>query len=136
MGGAFLTYDFEIRAEIPATPKEIYTAWLSSEGHSAMTGGAAHVESEVEGVFDAWDGYIHGTNLVLEPYSRIVQSWRSAQFSEEHEDSQIEVVLEPVDGGTLMTIRHSNVPDDQPGYENGGWDQSYITPMQNYFGAI
>jgi uncharacterized protein YndB with AHSA1/START domain len=130
-----VTYDFEVVGQIPATPQEIYEAWLSSEGHTAMTGGAAHASDEVGGEFDAWDGYIHGKNLELEPFRRIVQSWRSAQFGDEHEDSRIEVLFEANDDGTLMTVRHANVPDDQRGYENGGWQQSYVTPMQEYFSS-
>ncbi|HEY5267470.1 MAG TPA: SRPBCC domain-containing protein [Acidimicrobiales bacterium] len=130
-----MTYDFEVSGQISTTPQEIYEAWLSSEGHSAMTGGLAHVDPVLGGAFDAWDGYIHGKNLVLEPYTRIVQSWRSAQFTDEHEDSTIEVLLTANNDGTLMTIRHTNVPDDQLGYEKGGWERSYVTPMQGHFAS-
>ncbi|HEY5103538.1 MAG TPA: SRPBCC domain-containing protein [Acidimicrobiales bacterium] len=130
-----MTYDFEVSGQLPATPQEIYEAWLSSEAHSAMTGGLAHVDPALGGEFDAWDGYIHGKNLVLEPFTRIVQSWRSAQFTDDHEDSTIEVLFEENNDGTLLTVRHSNVPDDQLGYENGGWDQSYLTPMRSYFNS-
>ncbi|HEY5110873.1 MAG TPA: SRPBCC domain-containing protein [Acidimicrobiales bacterium] len=128
-----MAYDFEVVGQIPATPQEIYEAWLSSEGHSAMTGGVAHIDPALGGEFDAWDGYIHGKNLVLEPFTRIVQTWRTSQFTDEHEDSKIEVLLEANGDGTLMTVRHSNVPDDQLGYENGGWEKSYVTPMQQHF---
>lgn len=128
-----VTYNFEVSDQIPAPPDEIYAAWLSTEGHSAMTGGEAHVGPYVGDEFDAWDGYIHGKTLELEPTSRIVQSWRSAQFTDEHEDSQIEVRLEGNDDGTLVTVRHSDVPSDQRGYEEGGWQQSYFTPMKVYF---
>ncbi len=130
-----MTYDFEVSDQIPASPQEIYEAWLSSEGHSAMTGGEAHVDPDVGGAYDAWDGYIHGTTLEAVPYAKIVQSWRSAQFTDEHGDSLIEVTLEGNDEGTLVTLRHSNVPDDQRGYENGGWQQSYFDPMKAHFAA-
>jgi len=39
------------------------------------------------------------------------------------------------EAGTIVTVRHSNVPDGDLGYENGGWQQSYFTPMQAYFAA-
>jgi activator of HSP90 ATPase len=128
-----VTYDFEVSEQIPATPDAIYDAWMSAEGHSVMTGAEAHIGPSVDDEFDAWNGYIHGKNLVLEPPRRIVQSWRSEQFTDEHEDSQIEVLLEGNDDGTLVTVRHSNVPSDQRGYEEGGWQQSYFTPMKAYF---
>ncbi len=128
-----MTYDFVVSEQIPAPPEEVYAAWMTSEGHSAMTGGEAHLGPNVGDEYDAWDGYIHGTNLVLEPPRRIVQTWRSANFTDEHEDSQIEVLLEGNDEGTLVTVRHTSVPSDQLGYEDGGWQKSYFDPMKAHF---
>lgn len=131
-----MTYDFEVSDQIPASPEEIYEAWLSTEGHSAMTGSDAHVNPDVGGDFDAWDGYIHGTTVEAVPYSKIVQTWRSANFTEDHSDSRIEVTLEGNEDGTLVTVRHSTVPSDQLGYEDGGWQKSYFDPMKAYFAGI
>jgi activator of HSP90 ATPase len=126
-------YDFEVSDTVPGTPDAVYEAWMSSEGHTAMTGAEAHVDPKVGGAFDAWDGYITGHTLALEPGRRIVQSWRTSEFTDEHDDSQIEVLLEPVEEGTRVTIRHTNVPDGQLGYEQGGWQDSYFDPMHEYF---
>jgi activator of HSP90 ATPase len=118
---------------LPATPEAIYAAWLTSDGHSAMTGSQARVDARVGGEFEAWDGYISGRTLALEPGRRIVQSWRTAEFSAADEDSRIEVLLEPLAGGTRITLRHTNVPNDQRGYEQGGWQENYFDPMRAYF---
>ena len=126
-------YDFEVSDEVPATPEAVYRAWLSSEQHSAMTGGSAVIEPIEGGEFRAWDDYIHGTNVKLEPHHLIVQTWRTQQFTDDDPDSQIEVILEPSGGGTKVLIRHSNVPDGQRGYEQGGWQKSYFDPMKAYF---
>ena len=128
-----MTYDFEVSDVIPAPAEVVYRAWMSSEEHSAMTGSQAHVEPREGGAFDAWDGYIHGTTLTLEPFTRIVQSWRSANFTSEHADSTIEVLFEDEDPGTRVRVRHANVPDDQLGYEEGGWQKSYFDPMKAFF---
>ncbi|MFY9782722.1 MAG: SRPBCC domain-containing protein [Acidimicrobiales bacterium] len=130
-----MTYDFEVSEQIPASPQAIYEAWLSSDGHSAMTGGGAHIDPAIGGAYDAWDGFIHGTTLEAEPFSRIVQTWRSAKFTEENEDSVIEVTFNGNDDGTLVVVRHSKVPADDLGYENGGWQRSYFDPMKAYFTA-
>ena len=127
-------YDFEVSDILPGTPDDISRAWMSSEGHSAMTGAEAHVDPRVDGAFDAWDGYITGRTIALEPGRRIVQSWRTSEFADEHDDSQIEVLLEQVGEGTRITVRHTNVPDGQLGYEQGGWQESYFEPMREYFG--
>jgi len=129
-----MPYDFEVSDVIPATPQEIYNAWLDSDSHSDMTGApGATVSSKKGGSFSVWGGYITGKNLVLESGKRIVQSWRTTQFTKVHKDSQIEVILDAVKGGTRVTIRHTNVPDDQTSYEKGGWQDNYFDPMKRYF---
>lgn len=128
------TYDFEVDCELAADPATIYRAWLSSDGHSAMTGAEASVDPTIGGAFSAWDGYIEGRTLELDPDRRIVQSWRTSEFSPEQADSQIEVLLDATPAGTHVTIKHTGVPADQLGYEQGGWDDNYFTPMREYFG--
>ncbi len=124
---------FEIAQLIPATPQEIYDAWLSSDGHTLMTGSPATAEPTVGAQFDAWDGYIQGTNLEIEPPTRIVQAWRTAEFDESEEDSRLEIGLEAQPEGTLVTIRHSHLPDHGMQYEQG-WVDSYFLPMLAWFG--
>lgn len=131
--GGRVTYDFEVSDVVPATPEAVYRGWISSEEHSAMTGSEAHVDPQEGGEFDAWDGYIHGTTQTLEPFTRIVQTWRSANFTSEHVDSTIEVLFEEEGADTRVRVRHSNVPEDQLGYEEGGWQKSYFDPMKAYF---
>jgi uncharacterized protein YndB with AHSA1/START domain len=130
-----MTYDFEVSGTVPAKCEDVYRAWLSSEGHTAMTGGDAVIDPRVGGHFTAWGPYIAGTTLELEPFHRIVQSWRTEQFTEADEDSQIEVTFEPVGDETLVRIRHSNVPSEHRGYEDGGWQKSYLGPMRDYFSS-
>jgi len=126
-------YAFTLTTTIPASPQEIYEAWLDSVVHSEMTGGEASMSDATGAQVSAWDGYITGRNLELVPGERIVQSWRTTQFTNEHEDSQIIVTLEAVEDGTLLTLEHTNVPDAQKSYEEGGWQKHYFDPMKEYF---
>ncbi len=126
--------EFTVSDTIPASPADIYRAWLSSEGHTAMTGGGANCSDEPGAEFDAWDGYISGKNVELEQNRRIVQSWRTSQFGDSEPDSQIEVTLEATDGGTLVTLHHTSVPDDGDHYRPG-WQNHYFAPMKEYFGS-
>lgn len=115
-------------------PQTLYNDWLCSEKHSAFTGSPAEIEPNPGGRFTAWDGYIWGVNLELEPDRRIVQSWRTTEFPKNAEDSRIEIIFEPANGGTQLTIRHLNIPDGQAdGYE-AGWEDYYFKPMRDYYG--
>ncbi len=130
-----MSYSFEVSGTVPATPTEVYDAWLDGRAHAEMTGSAANASPVMGATFSAWDGYITGRNVALERPGRIVQSWRTSEFKSSDGDSHIEVVLAAVKGGTRITIRHSGVPDGQTGYERGGWEQSYFKPMKAYFSA-
>ncbi len=124
---------FTISTFVPAPPEKVFRAWLSSEGHAGMTGSAAQVEPRVGGAFTAWDGYITGKTTALKPYTRIVQAWRTSEFPADCADSQIEIVLEAVEGGTKLTLTHTNIPEGQADSYKSGWDESYFQPMKEWF---
>lgn len=124
---------FTISTLIPATPEQIYAAWLSSEGHSQMTGEQAEVQGGTGGVFAAWDGYIRGKTLQLEHPYRIVQAWRTSEFPEESPDSRVEILLEGIAEGTKLTLVHTNIPAGQAAGYKQGWEDFYFTPMRAYF---
>jgi len=100
--------------------------------HTKMTGSPANASANAGDSFDAWDGYITGKNLELEPGKRIVQSWRTKDFENIHGDSQIEVTFETVEGGSKVTLHHTDVPDGHGKYEQG-WVTHYLEPMTKYF---
>ena len=124
---------FTLTAMIPAKPSEVYKAWLSTDGHTQMTGSPAKVEGKVGGKFSAWDGYIFGTTLELTPNERILQAWRTTEFPEDAPDSRVEVILEAVTGGTQLTLAHSKMPEDQVEDYRQGWEDFYFKPMNEYF---
>lgn len=124
--------EFTLKTNIKATAKQIYKSWLSTQGHTKMTGGTAFVSDKIGDSFTVWDGYIKGKNLELEPYHKIVQSWRSTNFEAQEEDSKIEVILNESKGETELTLTHSNVPESGEHYIKG-WDEHYFQPMKSYF---
>jgi len=127
-----MAIEFDVSAVIHAPAKKIYDAWLNSEGHARMTGGSARISAKAGEEFEAWNGYIRGKNLILKPYQRIVQSWRTSEFSDGEEDSQIEVTFEKVEGGTKVSIRHTHLPPHGKQYKQG-WIDNYFEPMKKYF---
>jgi len=124
---------FTLSEIIPAKPSEIYEAWLSSEGHTAMTGSPAKVDGNVGGKFSAWEGYIFGTTLELTLNQRIVQTWRTSEFPDDAPDSHLEVLLEEVAQGTKVKLIHRDMPEDQVDSYRQGWEDFYFKPMKEYF---
>ena len=125
---------FKLSAVIPAQPAEIYKAWLSTKGHTAMTGSPAKVDGKIGGKFTAWDGYIFGSTLELTPDQFIVQAWRTSEFPDEAPDSLVEIALKEAKGGTKVTLTHSQIPPGQEDSYRQGWEDFYFKPMREYFG--
>jgi len=118
---------------VDASPDEVYDHWTSSEGHTAMTGGAAEVDASEGGEFTAWDGYIRGVTEKLDPKRGFVQTWRTAHFADDAPDSRIEVRLRTHDGKTQVLLRHTNLsPGDGAKYTTG-WFDFYLRPMVAFF---
>lgn len=126
---------FELSVQIPASPDQIFQHWVEGAGHAAMSGGGASSEPWPGGAFSAWDGYIRGHHVALEPGRRIVQRWRTAEFPGEAPDSLVEITLAEDEGGTRITLRHTEIPEGQGERYRGGWDHFYFQPMRAFFGG-
>lgn len=122
----------ELREVFNAEPSEIYTAWLDSELHANMTGGEAKCNNQEGDSFSTWDGYITGTNISFIENEKIVQTWRTSEFSETDEDSLVTIALTKTSEGTELCITHTNIPEGQTQYEQG-WIDHYFTPMKDFF---
>lgn len=127
---------FEVTTTLPATPAELYEAWLDGKQHAEFTGARATVEPRIGGAFTAWDGYIRGHIVDLFPNSRIIQEWITTEFPAEAEPSRVEITFQANnDGTTTLVMRHSNIPDGQGTSYEQGWHDHYFEPLKQYFEA-
>ncbi|MFO1480299.1 MAG: SRPBCC domain-containing protein [Turneriella sp.] len=124
-----------VRFTLPVSAREVYDAWLDGQQHSAMTGAKATASRSVDGEFTAWDGYIHGKNLLLIENQKIVQSWRSSEFPDEASDSVLSIRLTERHGLTEVELEHTDIPPGQSVQYQSGWIEFYANPMQKYFTA-
>lgn len=129
-----MSIEFRLTEVFPTTPGVLYQAWLNSGIHSEMTGGKARISDQVGEAFEAWNGYIQGKNLELDPPHRILQTWRTEDFDLTDPDSLLEIKFQPQDQSTLVTIHHTGLPEDGMRYYQG-WIEAYFTPMLEYFTA-
>lgn len=58
--------------------------------------------------------------------------WRSSEFAATDQDSLLEIFFEGAEGGTRITIRHTEIPEHGMQYQQG-WVDAYFTPMKDYF---
>lgn len=118
---------------IPASPKEVYDAYVDPKKHSQFTESKATGKPVVGGKFTAWDGYIFGKFLELENGKRVVQEWTSTDFPKSYVPSKLELCFNEVKGGTEIIMVHSGVPEEQADETADGWVEWYWEPLKKYF---
>jgi len=121
------------RALVPATPDEVYNAFIEAKKHSAFTGSKATCDPKIGGEFTTWDGYISGRNLELVKGKRIVQEWLTTDWPDKFPPSRLELTFKEAKGGTEISMIHSNVPAEQADDLAEGWNEFYWKPLKEYF---
>jgi activator of HSP90 ATPase len=118
---------------VPAKPIEVYEAFVDPRKHSAFTGSKATGAGKVGGKFTAWDGYISGKFLELEKGKRIVQEWITTEWPKDFPPSRFELTFKETEGGTEISMIHSDVPQEQAEDIKEGWNEFYWKPLKEYF---
>src|SRR5581483_10404284 len=111
----------------------LYSQYLDSKQHAALTGGNPAKISAKEGTkFTAWGGFILGTNLQLIKDELIVQSWRGSDWAKSEADSTFIMLFEQKGKDAIIHMTHANVPNKHVGGIKQGWVDYYWTPWKEY----
>ena len=127
-----MTESYQISHLFKASPKRVYETWLSSAEKSLATGVKSTIEPVANVPFTEVDGYVTGTNLRLEPYHKIVQSWRTAKFPADSKISLVKIVFSASHNGTVAAIEHENVPAGYSVLCKQDLSDYYFEPLSEY----
>lgn len=95
---------------------------MDSDLHSRITGSKAQVDNRIGGEFTAWDGYITGKTIDLKKDEKIVQAWRTSDFTKENKDSILEITItEVAKNKTRLTLNHKDLPEGSEQEYKNGW---------------
>ena len=112
-----------------ASAHDVYELLMDEKKHALFTGGSARISRDVGGAFVTNDGYSDGKNVELVPDAKIVQTWRSSDWPDDHY-SALTVTLPPAPSGTNLSFVQTGVPDDQYEEISQGWYDYYWNPMK------
>lgn len=125
MANSKKTLELTFERTIPASPAEVYDAWLNP----TVPGTTWHehdkliLNPKVDGLF-YWlvKGNAHfGRFTAVERPARIQYTWMSRYTL--GEESTVTVTFAKKSAGTLMTLVHSDLPDDEKAKAHeGGWN--------------
>lgn len=118
----------EQEATFAANPTAIYTALMTSKGHTAFSGEPATMNTRIGGKITAYSGYIEGINLDLTKDKLIVQAWRANGWPKGHW-SIVTYRMAKSGKGTKLSFTHTGVPDKEVASISSGWHQHYWEPL-------
>jgi activator of HSP90 ATPase len=121
------------KVTIPASPQEVYEAFVDPKKHSAFTGSKATGKAKPGGKFTAWDGYSFGKYIEFESGKCLVQEWQTTDWPEGYSPSRFELTFREVPEGTEISMVHSNIPAAQKEELAEGWEEFYWRPLKKYF---
>jgi len=125
------TIDLTLDRTIPATPAEVFDAWLDPNHPGSPFHGVkrAIVQPHVDGLFyrmhlsETRDYELahYGRFIVLDRPTRIRHTWVSQHTR--GLESVVTVDLKPHGNQTSLTLRHEGIPDDKMGrMHESGWN--------------
>jgi uncharacterized protein YndB with AHSA1/START domain len=113
---------------IPASPAEVFDVWLDPKSPGGPWFGCTKLifDPKVDGLFyhsvvhEGMEWAHYGRFVVLDRPRRIEHTWVSE--GTRGLESVLSVTFEPQGKNTLVTLRHTGVPDDAFGRQHGeGW---------------
>jgi activator of HSP90 ATPase len=115
---------------VNAEPSDVYSA-LTNPYTIELWSGYSAVMSEVPGSeFSLWEGDITGKNIEFVKDRKVVQEW---YFGDQPEKSVVTILIQPDRENSVVTVEHSNIPDEDFADIAEGWREYYIGAIISFF---
>ena len=127
--GDYKTMELNFQRTLPASPAEVYDAWLDTQnqGNPWFQSDRVDFHPKQGGLYhfmrikdDGKEMPHYGRFVALDRPRRIQLAWMSL-FTRGLE-SVVTVTFEPKGQDTLLTLKHANLPDDSYGHGHKHWD--------------
>ncbi len=121
---------FKKTFRINAEPSDVYAALTNPVTIELWSGYPAQMSTEPGTEFSLWEGDITGRNIEFVENRKVVQEW---YFGDQTEKSIVTILISPEGGSSLVTVEHTNIPDEEfPGIAEG-WREYYISAIIGFF---
>jgi activator of HSP90 ATPase len=121
---------FKKAFKINAEPSDVYSALTNPYTIELWTGYPAVMNTEPGSEFSLWEGDITGKNLEFIQDKKIVQEW---YFGDQLQKSVATITITPDRENSVITVEHSNIPDEEFNNIAEGWREYYFDAISNFF---
>jgi len=111
----------------------LYKFFIDSKLHTEITEGKAIINNKIGGKFTAMDDYIKGEIVSLEKNRKIIQKWRTTDFSKNDKDSILEITIKEIGKNrSKLILKQSELPEGSEEEYKNGWKEFYIRPLKEF----
>jgi activator of HSP90 ATPase len=121
---------FKKSFKINTEPSDIYSAITNPFTLELWTGHPAIMSEVPDSEFSLWDGDITGKNLEFIKDRKVVQEW---YFGDKPVKSIVTITIQPDNGNSLVTVEHTNIPDEDFADIADGWRDYYFGAIIRFF---
>jgi activator of HSP90 ATPase len=121
---------FKKTFKINAEPSDVYSALTNPYTIELWSGYPAEMSTEPGSEFSLWEGDITGRNIEFVQDRKVVQEW---YFGDQAEKSLVTITITPDRENSLLTVEHSNIPDEEFNDMAEGWREYYIGAITSFF---
>jgi activator of HSP90 ATPase len=121
---------FKKTFKINAEPSDVYSALTNPNTIELWSGYPAVMQEEPGTEFSLWEGDITGKNLEFVHDKKVVQEW---YFDEQPDKSIVTITIQPDKEDSLVTVDHTNIPDEDFTSIAEGWREYYIGAIISFF---
>jgi activator of HSP90 ATPase len=122
--------NFKKSFRINAEPSDVYSALTNPFTIELWSGYPAVMQEEPGSEFSLWEGDISGRNIEFVKDRKVVQEWF---FGEQNEKSVVTITIQPDREESIVTIDHTNIPDEDFAGIAEGWREYYIGAIISFF---
>lgn len=130
----------DLMGDFPASPEELFAAWVDGAQFADITGKPAEGRAEVGAERAMFGGFAKGSIVELEPPRRVLELWRSKDFPKDAPDSVLQVFFEPRKaGGAFIHVKqwaYEKAKGRPLDYETMMfWSQKILNAFRTHFRA-
>ncbi len=119
---------FKKTFKINAEPSDVYSALTNPQTIELWTGYPAVMSTDPGSDFSLWEGDITGKNIGFIQDKQVVQEW---YFGDQEEKSIVTITIQKNREDSLVTVEHSNIPDEDFTDIANGWQEYYFDAINN-----
>lgn len=121
---------FKKTFSINTEPSDVYSALTNPNTIELWSGYPAQMSTEPGSEFSLWEGDITGRNIEFVPDKKVVQEW---YFGDQPEKSIVTITIAKDKENSLVTVEHTNIPDDDFTDIAEGWREYYFGAIMSFF---